>query len=121
MAKDLKKIRIQRRKRHVRKILSGTGDCPRLTVTKSLRNIHAQIIDDEKMITLAACSSLSKDIAGKASDKNKTKVAALVGEALAKTAIDKGISTVAFDRNGNLYHGRVKALADAARKAGLKF
>lgn len=121
MAKDLKRIRIQRRKRHVRKNLSGTSERPRLTVTKSLKNIHAQIIDDEKMITLTACSTLSKDVAGKASGMNKTKAAQLVGETLAKNAVDKGISTVAFDRNGLLYHGRVKALADAARKAGLKF
>ena len=121
MAKDLKKIRMQRRKRHVRKNMFGTAERPRLTVTKSLKNIHAQIIDDEKMITLAACSTLSKDIVGKASSLNKTKAAKLVGEALAKGAVDKGIATVTFDRNGLLYHGRVKALADAARKAGLKF
>ena len=121
MAKDLKKIRFKRRKKHVRKIIFGTADRPRLSVSKSIKNIQAQIIDDEKMITLAAYSSLSKDIAAKAADKKKTQVAAMVGESLAKIAREKGIEAVSFDRNGNLYHGRVKSLADAARKAGLKF
>lgn len=121
MANNLKKTRFLRRKKHVRKVIFGTAVRPRLSVSKSIRNIHAQIIDDEKMVTLAACSSLSKDVAAKAGDKKKIQVAAMVGEALAKIAREKGIETVSFDRNGNLYHGRVKSLADAARKAGLKF
>lgn len=80
-----------------------------------------QLIDDEKKITLAAASSLMKDIAPKISGKKKTEVAALVGESIAQIAIAKGIKKVAFDRNRFLYHGRIKALAEAARKGGLEF
>jgi len=106
----------------VRGRVIGTNERPRLTVHKSLKNIEAQIIDDEKMVTLAAVSSLQKDIVSKKKDKmKKTDVAAIVGEAIARLALDKGIKKVAFDRNRSIFHGRVKALADAARKAGLEF
>lgn len=119
---DIKKSRAAKRKARVRGRVIGTNDRPRLTVHKSLKNIEAQIIDDEKMVTLAAVSSLQKDIVSKKKDKmKKTDVAAIVGEAIARLALDKGIKKVAFDRNRSIFHGRVKALADAARKAGLEF
>ncbi|MBN2227927.1 MAG: 50S ribosomal protein L18 [candidate division Zixibacteria bacterium] len=121
MAKDHKLIRAERRRRRVRAKVAGTSERPRLTVAKSLKNVFAQIIDDEKMVTLAACSSLSKEIISKLSDKKKTEAAAIVGEELAKQALAKGIKLVAFDRNRNIYHGRIKALAEAARGAGLEF
>ncbi|MDH4157185.1 MAG: 50S ribosomal protein L18 [candidate division Zixibacteria bacterium] len=117
--------RSQKRRRRVRRKVLGTAERPRLTVSKSLKNIYVQIIDDEKEITLAAASSVSKNVASdiKKSKKkmNKTQVAAKVGEIIAQTAKEKGIETVVFDRNRNRYHGRVKAVADAAREAGLKF
>lgn len=119
---DIKKSRTAKRKARVRGRVFGTNDRPRLTVHKSLKNIEAQIIDDEKMVTLAAVSSLQKDIVSRKKDKmKKTDVAAIVGEAIARLALDKGIKKVAFDRNRSIFHGRVKALADAARKAGLEF
>lgn len=119
---DIRKSRAAKRKARVRGRVIGTAERPRLTVHKSLKNIEAQIIDDEKMITLAAVSSLQKDVVSKKKDKmKKTDVAAIVGEVIARLALDKGIKKVAFDRNRSLFHGRVKALADAARKAGLEF
>ncbi len=111
-----------RRKKRIRKKIRGTPERPRLCVYRSLRHIYAQIIDDTTGRTLAAASTLSKDIApvvGK--DSGNKKGAAIVGEAIAKIALSKGIKKVVFDRNGFLYHGRVKALAEAARKAGLEF
>jgi len=121
MAKDHKLVRAERRRRRVRAKVVGTPERPRLTVAKSLKNIFAQIVDDENMKTLAACSSMSKEIAPKVADKKKTEAAAIVGEELAKIATTMGIKKVAFDRNRNLYHGRIKALAEAARGAGLEF
>ena len=119
--KDLKLIRAQRRKARVRGNIMGNTERPRLTVSKSLKNITAQIIDDEKMITLAAVSTQSKGIEDKVKGKTKTEAAAVIGEEVAKKALEKGIKQVAFDRNRNIYHGRVKALAEAARKNGLEF
>ena len=116
-----KKIRRLKRKARVRGKIFGTAERPRLSVTKTLKNIYAQVIDDEKMVTLATASTLSKAVAEKLGEKSKTESAGLVGEAIARIAQEKGIKTVAFDRNGNIYHGRVKALAEAARKAGLDF
>ena len=110
-----------KRTARVRGKIHGTAERPRLTVHKSLRGISVQLIDDERMVTLAATSSLAKDIAPKIAGKKKTEVAALVGEAIAQIATAKGIKRVAFDRNRFLYHGRVKALAEAARKGGLEF
>ena len=121
MAKDLRKIRAAKRRKRVRGKVKGTSERPRLTVSRSLKNIIAQIVDDENMITLAACSTLSKAMAGKTTGKNKTEAAVIIGDELAKLAIDKGVKKVVFDRNRNLYHGRVKALAEAARNAGLEF
>jgi large subunit ribosomal protein L18 len=113
--------RANKRRARVRGKVFGTGTRPRLTVAKSLRNVFAQVIDDEKMITLAAASSINKELAAKCKGRKKSAVAALVGEAIAKQALEKGIKQVALDRNRNLYHGRIKALAEAARKAGLEF
>lgn len=119
--KNIKNARAERRKKGVRFKISGTADRPRLTVNRSLKNITAQIIDDEKMITLAAASTKSKGMVEKVAGKNKIEAAGFVGEEIARLALEKKITKVVFDRNRYLYHGRVKSLADAARKAGLKF
>ena len=107
------------RARRVRKRLKSlAGGRPRLSVFRSAKNIYAQIIDDRQGVTLAAASSLEEGKAAKGSDKD---AAAKVGALLAKRAIDKGFKDVVFDRGGYIYHGRIKALADAAREAGLNF
>ncbi len=116
--------KIERRARikmRIRKIVNGTPSQPRMTVFRSNKQIYVQFIDDLAGVTLATASSLDKEVAAEAAGKNKSEVAALVGKLAAARAIEKGISTVAFDRNGYLYHGRVKMLADAAREGGLKF
>ena len=119
---SLNKIeRRERIKMRIRKIVSGTQAQPRMTVYRSNKQIYVQFIDDLAGTTLAAASSLDKVVAEAAAGKNKCEVAALVGKLAAQRAVEKGISTVAFDRNGYLYHGRVKVLADAAREGGLKF
>lgn len=103
-------------KAHIRTIISGTAERPRLTVFRSNSQIYAQVIDDTKSITLASASSLG------IKDKiTKTEKAAQVGKLIAEAALKAGVQEVVFDRNGYLYHGRVKQLADAAREAGLKF
>ncbi len=103
----------------IRKIVSGTPSQPRMTVFRSNKQIYVQFIDDLAGTTLATASSLDKEIVAETAGKNKCEVAALVGKLAAARATEKGISTVAFDRNGYLYHGRVKMLADAAREAAL--
>ena len=105
----------------IRKVVSGTSEQPRMTVFRSNKQIYVQFIDDLAGVTLATASSLDKEVVAEAAGKNKSEVAALVGKLAAQRAIEKGISTVAFDRNGYLYHGRVKMLADAAREGGLNF
>ncbi|MCL6264970.1 50S ribosomal protein L18 [Flagellimonas myxillae] len=115
LSKTERRLRIRRR---IRKISSGTEARPRLSVFRSNKEIYAQLIDDNKGVTLAAASSRDKDIEAKG---NKTEVAALVGKAIAEKAKKLGVEAVAFDRGGNLYHGRVKSLAEGAREAGLKF
>lgn len=112
-----------RNKRHarVRMKISGTAARPRLCVFRSLQHIYAQVIDDDSRRTLAAASTLEGEIKAQLKDKNKTAHADLVGAALAKRALEKGIKQVVFDRGGYQYHGRVKALAEAVRQAGLKF
>jgi large subunit ribosomal protein L18 len=102
----------------VRGKISGTGACPRLDVFRSAKNIYAQIIDDEKGVTLAAASSLDKEFAGNGGNKEGARK---VGEMIARRAAEKGIQTVVFDRGGYIYHGRVKELAEGAREGGLKF
>ena len=109
-----------RQKRHlrVRNRVAGTAERPRLNVFRSLAHIYAQVIDDEKGMTLAAASSLDKDFKGKGGNIAAAKA---VGAAIAKKALEKGITEVVFDRGGYIYHGRVAALAEAAREGGLKF
>ncbi len=110
-----------RRHRRVREKVSGTTERPRLCVFRSLNHIYAQVIDDARGHTLVTASTLDTEIAGDSKGKKKTGKAEMVGTLLAKRAIEKGVQQVAFDRGGSRYHGRVKALAEAARKGGLKF
>ena len=111
-----------KRKKRVRKNIRGTPDKPRLCVFRSARHIYAQIIDDSSGKTLVECSSLSKDLAGKIGRNGGNKEgAALVGTAIAERTLKKGIKKIVFDRNGFLYHGRVRALSKAAREHGLEF
>ncbi|MBO5216818.1 MAG: 50S ribosomal protein L18 [Alistipes sp.] len=116
--------KIERRERikmRIRKVVNGTSEQPRMTVFRSNKQIYVQFIDDLAGVTLATASSLDKEVVAESAGKNKSEVAALVGKLAAQRATEKGITTVAFDRNGYLYHGRVKMLADAAREGGLKF
>lgn len=116
--------KIERRQRiryRIRKVVSGTPERPRMSVFRSNKQIYVQFIDDVNGVTLAAASSLDKAVAAQTEGKTKVEIAALVGAEAAKVAASKGITEVAFDRGGYLYQGRVKSLADAARKGGLKF
>ena len=114
---DTNKARLRRHKR-VRGKISGTAAYPRLNVFRSLHHIYAQVIDDDAGVTLAAASSMDKDFEGTGGNKEAAKK---VGLALAKKAVEKGITEVRFDRGGFVYHGRIKELADGAREGGLKF
>jgi large subunit ribosomal protein L18 len=114
LSKQKRRIRIRKR---IRKVISGTQEIPRLSVFRSNKDIYAQIINDAEGKTLASASSLKLDV----KEKNKTDQAFKVGVALAESAKQNGIEKVVFDRGGYLYHGRVKSLADGARKGGLKF
>lgn len=111
-----------RRKQRVRKKVRGNAERPRLSVFRSAKHIYAQIIDDGPARTILESSSLSKDIrptlGGRGGNKDG---AAIIGQSIAKKALEKGIKRVVFDRNGFLYHGRIKALAEAARETGLEF
>ncbi|MBP9675763.1 MAG: 50S ribosomal protein L18 [Anaerolineaceae bacterium] len=109
------------RHRRVRKYINGTADRPRLSVFRSLKEIYAQVIDDDASVTLAAASSIDQELREKTAGLKKMEQAKLVGELVAQRAIEKGIKQVVFDRGGFRYGGRVKALADAAREAGLEF
>ena len=108
-----------RQKRHarVRGKISGTAECPRLNVYRSNKNIYAQVIDDVAGVTLVSASTLDSEVSG----NTKTEQAASAGAVVAKRAVEKGITEVVFDRGGYLYHGRVQALAEAARENGLDF
>lgn len=110
-----------RRKLRVRSKIHGTAERPRLSVFRSSKHIYAQVIDDDAGKTLAAASTLSKDVRDSLGDVTKTEAARKVGEAIAKLCLERGVKKVVFDRGGYKYHGRVSALADAARKAGLEF
>ena len=110
-----------RRKYHVRKKNSGTPEMPRLSVFRSNRHIYAQIIDDVAKATLVSASTRSKGLREKLSNGGDKKAAEMVGEAIAKNALNVGVRCICFDRSSCKYHGRVKALAEAARKAGLAF
>jgi len=114
---DKNKLR-QKRHMRVRNHIHGTAQRPRLNVFRSLAHIYVQIIDDEKGVTLTAASSVEKGFEGSGGNIEGAKK---VGAAIAKKALDKGITEVVFDRGGYIYHGRIKALAEAAREAGLKF
>ncbi len=115
-----KRERRNKIKKRIRKNMSGTNQRPRLSVFRSNRQISVQVIDDINSSTLVSVSSLNKEVAEK-KDINKKQQAELVGKLLAEKALEKGIKKVVFDRNGYLYHGRVKSLAESARKSGLKF
>ena len=110
-----------RRQYHVRHKVSGTAERPRLSVFRSSRHIYAQIIDDTAGVTLAACSTKSNALSDQVGYGGNIAAAKIIGEAIAKEALDVGIRCVCFDRNRFKYHGRVKNLAEAAREAGLKF
>jgi len=116
----LKKAALRRR-HHVRKKVFGTAERPRLSVFRSNRNIYAQLIDDTAGVTLVATSTMTKAMREQLSRGANRKAAEAIGEVLAKKALDVGIKCVCFDRGSYKYHGRVKSLADAARKAGLAF
>jgi large subunit ribosomal protein L18 len=120
---NTKTPRLARIRRHerVRSKVEGTTERPRLSVFRSLNHIYAQVIDDVKGITLAAASTVDAEVASNLEGKNKRSQAQLVGQAIAKKAKEKGVQEVVFDRGGYKYLGRVQALADAARKEGLKF
>lgn len=113
--------RLQTRKWSIRKTLVGTAERPRLSVFRSDKHITAQIIDDYAGKTLVAASSLQKEVRGELANGGNIKAAEVVGKTIAERAKDAGITAVAFDRNGRRYHGRIKALADAARSSGLDF
>lgn len=111
----------QKRHLRLRAKLSGTTEAPRLAVYRSTKHIYAQIIDDVKGVTLVSASSIDKDLRSELAHGGNIESAKAVGEAIAKKALKAGIVDVVFDRGGFLYHGRVAALADAAREAGLNF
>jgi large subunit ribosomal protein L18 len=111
----------ERRKLRIRRKISGTPVRPRLTVFRTSKHIYAQVVDDVAGKTVAHASTLSRDVRTEVTEATKSDAAKKVGAAIAKALISKGIDKVVFDRNGYLYHGRVRALADAAREAGLKF
>jgi large subunit ribosomal protein L18 len=116
-----KRIRQLRRRQHVRRRIVGTAERPRLSVFRSSKHIYAQLIDDLNGVTLATASSTAKDVRSATSYGGNVKAATVVGKKLAEAAKGKGIAKAAFDRGHYRYHGRVKALADGAREAGLQF
>ena len=121
MSSISRKQQTQKRHRRLRRQLSGTAARPRLAVFRSNNHIYAQLIDDDAQNTLCAASTLDKDLRTSLTTSATCDASVAVGELVAKRALAKGIQQVVFDRGGNLYHGRVKALADAAREAGLQF
>ncbi|NOZ78183.1 MAG: 50S ribosomal protein L18 [Acidobacteria bacterium] len=116
--RKLRRVRIKRRYRH---LVRGTASRPRFAVYRSLRHVYAQIIDDERGMTLASASTLEKDVAGAKKNAGNRDSAAVIGRLIADRAKSQGIETVVFDRGGFQYHGVIRAIADAARDAGLKF
>jgi large subunit ribosomal protein L18 len=113
-------LRIKRHNR-IRMRISGTSERPRLVIRRSLKNFHAQIVDDANNKILLSLSTIDKEIKEKSKSAGNIKASERLGEVLAKRAVEKGISTIVFDRAGYLYHGRVKAFAESLRKGGLKF
>ena len=121
MAKKTRKTQRNRRHLRVRRYIHGSPERPRLNVYRSLKEIYAQVIDDELGHTLASASTLDPEIKGQLDGLSKVEQAEIVGKAIGERAMEKGIDTVVFDRGGFRYFGRVKAVAEGARKAGLKF
>lgn len=117
----LKAKRLERRKFSIRKDLMGSAERPRLSVFRSDKHIYAQVIDDYAGVTLVSASSVQNEIRGDLANGGNIEAAKRVGKAIAELAKSKGITKVAFDRNGRMYHGRIKALADSAREGGLSF
>ena len=118
---DRKRVRRIARHRRVRLKVNGIAKRPRLAIFRSLQHIYAQLIDDTRSTTLASASSLETEIRDRRNGESKTEISKLVGALVAQRAIEIGIEQVVVDRGGHKYHGRVKALADAAREGGLKF
>ncbi len=116
-----KKESINKVRKRIRSKIKGTSECPRLAVFRSNSHIYAQIIDDVTGNTLVSCSTLDKEVKAIINSSNSCEASTVVGEIIAKRSIKNKINSVNFDRGGRLYHGRVKALADAARKEGLNF
>jgi len=116
-----KRSRLERRKRHVRRKVLGTPNRPRLSVYRSLKHMYAQVVDDLSGRTLASASTLSKEVHDEVASTGNRDAAARVGRLLAERARQAGVEAVRFDRGGRKFHGRVKALAEAAREAGLRF
>jgi len=121
MSSPSREQQTQKRHRRLRRTLAGTADRPRLAVFRSNNHIYAQVIDDDAQNTLCAASTLDKDLRTSLKAGSTCDASEAVGQLVAKRALAQGIQQVVFDRGGNLYHGRVKALADAAREAGLQF
>ncbi|MEE8723013.1 MAG: 50S ribosomal protein L18 [Eggerthellaceae bacterium] len=123
MQRNVKKRQtgLARRHRRVRGKISGTAARPRLCVTRSNNNIYAQVIDDVKRVTICGVSTLGPEFKATGKKSGTVEGAAEIGKIIGKKALDAGVTEVVFDRGGNLYHGRVKAVADGAREAGLKF
>jgi large subunit ribosomal protein L18 len=110
-----------KRKKRIRKKMAGTENRPRLCVFRSAKHIYAQVIDDSRGHTITAASSMEKTVRENAESTNKVTTANMVGKIIARRAMEKGVARVVFDRNGFLYHGRVKAVSEGAREAGLEF
>lgn len=121
MTKNQKTLRRAKIRRRVRAKISGTSDRPRLCVYRSLKHIDLQIIDDTKGVTLVSSTTKASNLKDELNGKTFTERAAIVGKDIAQKAIDAGITSVVFDRSGYLYHGKIKAVADAAREGGLQF
>lgn len=117
----VRKTQVQRRHQSIRLKISGTPECPRLAVYRSTKHIYAQLIDDVNNVTLVSASSIDKDLKENLAHGGNIDAAKVVGEAIGKKALEAGIKDVVFDRGGFLYHGRIQALAEAAREAGLNF
>ena len=118
---EIRKPKVQKRHQSLRVNLEGTTEFPRLAVYRSTKHIYAQLIDDEKRVTVCSASSLDKDLKEQLKHGGNIEAAKLVGESIAKKALKAGVECVVFDRGGFLYHGRIQALAEAAREAGLQF
>lgn len=118
--KSRSEVRVKKHRR-IRNRLSGTPECPRLAVFRSNNHMYAQIIDDTVGKTLVSASTLDKEVKAECEKTNNVEAAAVVGKVVAKKALEKGITTVVYDRGGFIYEGKVKALAEAAREAGLEF